>query len=131
MRYFVLSCFAFFAASVSAQITIDGGNVSTGSQYGNVLVQNGAVRMNGLTVTPSGGIQVQNGTGYQRQGDVVINDTQNGQAAVAIGSNQRATNRSGNVAENRAGGQRSQDSSPDKNDENFWGRGGFWGGSKQ
>ena len=138
------------AACAQAQITISGGDVSIQGEYGNTSVVNGVVstdspagritagkgavsiggengvtNINNSTVQQSG----QKSSGYRRQGDLTINDVQNGQAAIATGSNPTVTNKAGNVAENRAGNYRqgnpSQPSSP--TGDAFWGKGGFWG----
>ena len=142
------------AACAQAQITISGGNVSVQGEYGNTSIVDGVVSTvspagritagkgavsvggaNGVTNINNGTIQQsgQKSSGYRRQGDLTINDVQNGQAAIATGSNQTVINKAGNMAENRAGNYRqgnpgsnpSQPSSP--TGDAFWGKGGFWG----
>ena len=115
------------AACAQAQITISGGDVSIQGEYGNTSVVNGLVSTdspagrittgkgavsiggaNGVTNISNGTVQQsgQKSSGYRRQGDLTINDVQNGQAAIATGSNQTVINKAGNMAENRAGNYR-------------------------
>ena len=161
--FLTLSVLAF-TTTASAQIAINGSDVSVGGAYGygsNVKIVNGVVSVDGpngpitagngsasvngpngpITVNPNNNQSQstirQNGrqNRYQRQGDLTINDNQNGQSAIATGNNQTVTNSAGNIAENRSGqqGRQSQPaavSAPGaapNNGDAFWGKGGFWG----
>lgn len=106
------------ALMTSAQVSVNGNNVSVNTRDGT------SVNVNG--------------------GRVVVNTPNQGQTAVAVGSGRTAVNvGTGNVVSNTAGSmnsgdklkesrnnskqkQRKSEHSSDK-DEAFWGKGGFWG----
>ena len=147
-------------ALTHAQISIHGNDVSVGGVsvvngvvttpglYGNITAGNGAVSMtgpDGRPITVQGKSQQQSGNSsdlrngsYQRQGDLTINDKQNGQTAIATGNNQTVANSAGNIAQNRSGTYRQGRNRPATNapdsanskDEQFWGKGGIFGNNQ-
>ncbi len=117
-KYLVCSTLLGTSLVASAQVSVNGNNVSVNTRDGT------AVNVNG--------------------GRVVVNTPNHGQTAVAVGSGRTAVNvGNGNVVSNTAGSmnsgdkpkeprnnpktkQRKSEQSSDK-DEAFWGKGGFWG----